>query len=138
MKLLTYVFLNGKCEEALDFYTKAVGAKALCVSRFSDAPANPGMTVPSGWKDKIMHSLLQVGETQLMLSDCDLSAKAHQGFQLTLCVESRDEGERLFNALADGGAIEMPFGPTFWALGFGTLVDRFGIRWSISAGEQPA
>jgi len=126
-----YLFFNGRCEEALEFYRNAVGAKMEMLSRFKDAP-EPGMMQP-GMEDKIMHASFRIGETLLMASDgrCDGQPR-FEGFSLSIIVADEEKAESVFNALAESGKITMPLAETFWAPKFGMLEDKFGVGWMVS------
>lgn len=131
MQVQPYVFFNGRCEEALNFYREALGAEIVSMFRFSEAP-DPRM-VPPGAGDKVMHASLRIGGSELLASDGMGEADTKPtGFSLSIGVESVDEGRRVFQALAQGGTVQMDFGPTFWTQGFGQLTDRFGIQWMVN------
>ncbi|MEP6607645.1 MAG: VOC family protein [Burkholderiaceae bacterium] len=135
MQIQPYLFFNGRCEEAVEFYRKALGAKVEMMMRYKDSPEPPppGM-VPSGWENKVMHSSLRVGDAVLMASDGSSEGKpGFQGFSLSIAVPDAAAATRLFNALADGGQVQMPLGKTFWAPLFGMVADRFGVGWMVSA-----
>lgn len=128
-----YLFFDGRCEEALDFYSKAVGAKVEMLLRFKDSPEPPppGM-VPPGSENKVMHCGFRIGSTLLMASDGNCAGKpAFSGFSLSLTATDTAEAERLFKALGDGGKVEMPLGKTFFSPSFGMLTDRFGVPWMV-------
>jgi len=131
-----YVFFNGRCEEALEFYRSAVGAEVEMLSRFKDAP-EPGTTQP-GMENKVMHASFRIGDTLLMASDgrCDGQPR-FEGFSLSIVVPDEEKAESVFNALADGGKVTMPLGKTFWAPKFGMLEDRFGVGWMVSVQHKP-
>jgi PhnB protein len=131
-----YLFFNGRCEEALEFYRTALGAEILMLSRFKEAP-DPGMAQP-GMEDKVMHASFRVGETMLMASDgsCESDGK-FEGFSLSITVPDEAEADRVFNALADSGNVTMPLQKTFWAPKFGMLEDRFGVGWMVSVMHKP-
>ena len=129
-----YLFFNGNCEQAVEFYRKALGAKIEMMMRFKESPEPPppGM-VPPGFENKIMHASFSIGETTLMASDGCAAEKANfQGFSLSLSVPSEAEADRVFAALADGGKVGMPLAKTFWSPRFGMLEDRFGVGWMVS------
>jgi PhnB protein len=134
MQVQTYLFFNGRCEEAVEFYKKALGAEVEMLMRFKDSPepAQPGM-VPPGSENKIMHVSFHIGDTMVMASDgrCE-GAPSFQGFSLSLTVATDAEADRLFAALAEGGQTQMPLTETFWSPRFGMLSDRFGVGWMIS------
>lgn len=133
MQVQLYLFFDGRCEEALNFYCTALGARVTALMRFKDAPPSasaPGCTPPPG--DKIMHSNLQIGTAQIMASDGVAPGEgAFKGFALSLAPPTDAEAERLFKALSDGGQVQMPLGPTFFASSFGMLADRFGVPWMV-------
>jgi PhnB protein len=133
MKVQPYLFFDGRCEEAIEFYKKALGAEVLMLMRFSDSPdpPPPGM-VPPGSENKIMHSAMRIGETEVMASDGHCMGKAaFQGVSLSVSASSEAEADRLFNALAEGGQVQMPIGKTFFSPRFGMVADRFGVSWMV-------
>ena len=139
-KIEPYLFFAGRCEEALEFYRTSLGATIGMKMRFGESPESPPAgSVPDDWDDKIMHSSFWIGGSMVMASDgCD-STGAFQGFSLSLNVTNAEEACRLFDALADGGTITMPLGPTFWSPCFGSVTDRFGVSWMVGVpGEIPA
>ncbi len=133
MHVQAYLMFNGRTEEAIAFYTAALGAEVTVLMRFRDAPEPPppGM-VPEGWDEKIMHSSFRIGDTELMASDgCQSDGAAFSGVSLALSVASPQEAEAKFSALAEGGQVTMPLGRTFFSPSFGTLTDRFGVSWMV-------
>ena len=129
-----YLFFNGSCEEAIEFYRKALGAEVEMRMRFKESPEPPPPgTVTPGLENKIMHSSFRVGQTTVMASDGDSTDKpSFQNFSLSLSVAHEAEVDRAFNALADGGQVKMPLTKTFWSPRFGMVEDRFGVGWMIS------
>jgi PhnB protein len=129
-----YLFFNGNCEEAVEFYRKALGAEVQMTMRFKDSPEPPPPgTVPPGFENKIMHTSFHIGQTTIMASDgCSTEKPNFQGFSLALSVPNETEADRVFAALSDGGQVRMPLAKTFWSPRFGMLMDRFGIGWMIS------
>ena len=133
MLVQPYLFLDGRCEEAIAFYRKALGAEVEMLMRFKDSPEppQPGM-VPPGSENKVMHSCLRIGETRVMASDGRCLGKPNfQGFSLSLTVPNAAEADRLFAALGDGGQVQMPLTKTFFSPRFGMVADRFGVSWMI-------
>ncbi len=133
MNVGAYLFFNGRCEEALNFYAEKLGAEITVIMRNKEAP-EPGMTPPEAG-DKIMHANFKIGDTILMASDgmCDGSVNpGHHGYALSISVTDPAEGERLLAAVAEGGKVEMPFQKTFWAKGFGMAHDKFGVLWMLN------
>ena len=135
----SYLFFNGNCAEAVEFYRKALGAVVDFSIRFKESPEPPppGM-MPPNWEDKIMHTSFRIGSTTVMASDgCGPEAKGFAGFSLSLSVAPEAEADRYFNALAEGGKVNMPLSKTFWSPRFGMLEDKFGIGWMVSVpGKQ--
>ncbi|MCA9204263.1 MAG: VOC family protein [Planctomycetales bacterium] len=127
-----YLFFGGRCEEALEFYKRALQAKIGMVMRFDESPepTPPGM-LESGFETKIMHSEFQVGEMTVMASDgCD-SRSNFDGFRLALSVPTETDADRVFNALSDGGTVDMPLVKTFWSPRYGMVTDKFGVAWMV-------
>ena len=138
--ITTYIFFAGRCEEALNFYQKALGAQIDMIMRFNESPepTPPGMLQP-GFEKKVMHASFRVGEARLMASDgCDDKSK-FEGFQLALTVPNEAEAHKAFNALAEGGSIQMPLCKTFWSPCYGMVSDKFNVGWMVMVpGEMPA
>lgn len=133
MQVQPYLFFDGRCEEALDFYRRALGAQVDMLMRYEDSPepAPPGMC-PPGSEDNVMHSSFRIGESVVMASDGRGEGKPNfQGFSLSLTARDVAECERLFAALADGGQVQMPLGKTFFSPSFGMVADRFGVSWMV-------
>jgi len=133
MQVQPYLFYDGRCDEALEFYRSKLGAEVTMRMRFRDSPEPhpPGM-VPLGSENKIMHSSFRIGDTTVMASDGRCTGKpSFQGFSLSLAVANEAEAERLFAALGDGGQVQMPLAKTFFSPRFGMVADRFGVSWMI-------
>jgi PhnB protein len=131
MKVNPYIFFNGNCEEAFKYYARITGGTIQAMMPHGGTPAESH--VPAEWKTKIMHASMTIGDTALMASDAPPGHyQKPQGFSVSLNVTDAAEGERIFNALADGGKVNMPYAKTFWAAGFGMLVDRYDIPWMIN------
>ena len=132
-----YLFFGGRCQEALDFYHKAIGAQIEMVLLHKDSPDQPppGMLQP-GFENKVMHASFRIGGTTLMASDGCGEGGNFNGFSLSITVGSEAEADRVYNALAEGGQVQMPLTKTFWSPRFGMLTDRFGIGWMINLVEQ--
>jgi PhnB protein len=131
MQLEPYLFFEGRCDEALDFYRRTLGAEIEAVMRYKDAPKD--MPCPADVKpDAVMHARLRIGDTHLMASDGRCGGKAaFEGFSLSLTPASEAEAKRVFTALGDGGQVQMPLAPTFFATSFGMLADRYGVSWMV-------
>ena len=132
-----YLNFGGRCEEAVEFYRKALGAEVMMMMRFKEAPEKQP-DLPECFQDKVMHASLQIGDSVLMASDgrCE-GAQAFEGFSISLTQPNETEAERVFAALSDGGLVTMPLEKTFWAPKFGMLKDRFGVGWMVSVMHKP-
>jgi PhnB protein len=127
-----YLFFDGRCEEAITFYKRHLGAEVKMLMHFKDSP-DQSMVRPET-ADKVMHSCLKIGDSEIFASDgmCNGTA-AFQGFSLSLTVKDEAEAEKKFAALSDGGEVRMPLSKTFFAKSFGMIADRFGVGWMIIA-----
>ena len=133
MQVQPYLFFDGRCEEAIEFYRRTVGAEVTMLMRFKDSPEpqQPGMC-PPGAEDKVMHASLRIGDTTILASDGRCTGQpSFQGFALSLTVPDEAKAERLFGAIADGGQVQMPLTKTFFSPRFGMAADRFGVSWMI-------
>ena len=133
MLIQAYLFFNGRCEEAIGFYQRTLGAKIEMLMRYRECPdpMPPGM-IPPGSEEKVMHAAMRIGESLVMASDGTCSGSASfDGITLSLTVTDRSEAARVFAALSDGGQVRMPFGKTFFSPCFGMLADHFGVGWMV-------
>ena len=131
MQVQPYLFFEGRCEEAIEFYRKALDAKVDVVMRYKEAPPSPGMTMPP---DKVMHAAFKVGETQVLASDGNCSGKpSFQGISLTVSARDDAHAKSMFSALAEGGSVTQPLTKTFFSSNFGMLKDKFGVGWMVVA-----
>jgi PhnB protein len=130
MQVQPYLTFEGRCEEAAEFYRKALGAEVTMLKRWKDSP-DPQMCQP-GAEDKVMHMSFRIGDTTLMASDGRCTDQPNfQGFSLSFTAPSDAEAERLFTSLAEGGQVQMPLTKTFFSSLFGMVADRFGVPWMI-------
>ncbi len=135
MKIEPYLFFNGRCEEAIDFYKTALGAETTMLMRVSESP-EPEMParLPPGSGKKIMHASLRIGDTSLMMSDGMCSGQLNfQGITLSLGVSDEAQAQKCFAALSQGGTVNMPLAKTFYSPQFGMVTDRFGVSWMVIA-----
>ena len=140
MLIQPYLFFEGRCEEALAFYTEKLGAKSQMMMRYKDGPQdnnacanNPQMA------EKIMHSSFRIGETEVMASDGMCSGQPNfKGISLSLTTDDVAQADAFFNALAEGGQVQMALTPTFFAERFGMVADKFGVSWMILGGMRQA
>ena len=138
MKVESYLFFGGRCEEAMEFYREAVGAEVLMAVRYDEAPEPPppGM-LAEGFERKVMHASLRIGATRIMASDgCEPDASGFKGFSLALAVKTEGEADRVFAGLSEGGEVTMPLCKTFWSPRFGMLRDKFGVGWMVNVKEE--
>src|SRR5690349_14042015 len=128
----SYLFFDGRCEEALQFYGQALGAKVDRMMRFKENPdPNPQMCAP-GSGEKIMHASFRVGDTTVMASDGRCEGKPKfEGFALSLTVPTEGEADKFFGELAKGGQVIMPLAKTFFSPRFGMVTDQFGVTWMV-------
>jgi PhnB protein len=130
MQVQPYLFFDGRCQEAIDFYRQALGAEVLMQMAFKDSP-EPTMAPPEAG-DKVMHAALRIGETQVMMSDGMCNGKpTFSGFALSLSPPDTATAQRIFTALGEGGVVNMPLAKTFFAASFGMVNDRFGVTWMV-------
>jgi PhnB protein len=135
MQIEPYLFFEGRTEEALEFYQRSLGAKVEFLVRYKDNP-EPKYNPPDS-AEKVMHSCFRIGDTQVMASDGNCTGKpSFQGFSLTFNAADEADARRRFNALAEGGRVNMPLGETFFARSFGMVADRFGVNWMVMAGPK--
>jgi len=138
MQVQPYLFFDGRCEEAVEFYRSALGAEVLMLMRFKDSPEppQPGTCAP-GSGDKVMHMCFRIGETSVMASDGRYQGKPNfQGFSLSITAANDAEAERLFASLSEGGQVQMPMTKTFFSSRFGMAADRFGVSWMVVVNPQ--
>jgi PhnB protein len=134
MQLQPYLFFTGECEEALNFYRSVFGGDIASINRYGGSPME--QHAPPGWGEKIMHATFTSGDITLMAADSSQAPPGANNARARLCVGTadHDQGRLVFDALAAGGTIAMPYEKQFWGASFGMLVDRFGIEWMVNAG----
>lgn len=133
-RLAPYLILDGTAKEALAFYEKALGAQVMGVMPFGEMPADPNHPMPEGVKDRIMHAMMKVGETELMFSDT-FPGQGHQiGNHVTIALVLDDaaEARRAFDALSEGGKVDMPLQQTFWSPAYGQVTDKYAVSWQVT------
>jgi PhnB protein len=131
-----YVFFDGDCEEAMRFYERVFQVKVEMMMHESEAPgAKP---LPKGRKSPVMHARLPLYGGALMASDwmADRPFEKKQGFYVSLICPDVKEARRVFDAFAEQGQVNMPFEKTFWADGFGMVIDRYGTPWMVNGPEK--
>ena len=131
MKVQAYITFGGRCEEALEFYKQSIGAEVSGLMRWNESP-EADMKGPPGWEHKVMNASFRIGETHLMADDGMVQATPEfKGMTLALSTASDADTRRLFDALAEGGTVQMPLAKTFWTSSFGMLSDKFGVPWMV-------
>ena len=133
MQVQPYLFFDGRCEEAIEFYRAKLGAEVTMLMRFKDSPEphQPGM-IPPGAENKVMHAHLRIGDTAVLASDGRCQGKPNfQGFALSLTAPTDADADRLFAGLSEGGQVQMPLAKTFFSSRFGMVIDRFGVSWMV-------
>ena len=130
MQIQPYLFFDGRCDEAIEFYRRVLGAEVTMLMRFKESP-DPG-SVPAGGEDKVMHANLRIGESTVLTSDGHgLGQPSFQGFALSVTADDEAQVERIYAGLADGGQVQMPLAKTFFSARFGMVADRFGVSWMV-------
>ncbi|HEX8740001.1 MAG TPA: VOC family protein [Casimicrobiaceae bacterium] len=132
MPITPYLFFDGRCEEAIDFYRRALGAEQTMLMRYRQSPETSPGSIPPGAGDKVMHASFRIGGAEVMASDGHCKGKpSFQGFALSINARDEAEAQRMFDALADDGQVQMPLGKTFFSPCFGMVADRFGVSWMV-------
>lgn len=135
-----YLFFSGRCEEALNFYQRHLGAHINFMMRFNESPDPlPEGMLQDGFENKIMHAECKVGNVDIYASDGCNDAESFSGFRLALIIQTQEDAERIFAALATDGKIDMPLMKTFWSPLYGQVTDQFGVGWMVMLpGDKPA
>ena len=132
MNIQPYLYFDGRCDEAITFYREAIGAELVMLMRFGEAPEGEGCAGPMPPADKVMHACLQIGDSQVLVSDGFAAGNPEfKGVSLSLNADNDAHARKLFDALALGGQVQMPLAESFFATSFGMLTDRFGVAWII-------
>jgi PhnB protein len=135
MQVQPYLFFDGRCEEAVEFYRKTLGAEVNVLLRFKESP-DPAMA-PPGSENKVMHASLRIGDATVMMSDGRCTGQpSFQGFSLSITARDAAHADTLFAALGDGGQVQMPLMETFWSPRFGMVADRFGVGWMVGVAPK--
>jgi len=132
MLIQPYLFFEGRCEEAVEFYRRTLGAEVTMLMRYKDSPEPPNAQFGPIDPEKVMHASVRIGESTVLMSDGSASGKpSFQGVSLSMTVRDDAEAKRMFAALSDGGQVQMPLGKTFFSSSFGMAADRFGVPWMV-------
>ncbi|MER2534618.1 MAG: VOC family protein [Rhizobiaceae bacterium] len=134
MQFVPYLSFNGNCREAFEFYRDVLGAQDFNIITHGETPAGEG--VSAEWQDKVINAYLRSDGAELMGGDTppEMGQSAMQGITISIQLDDEARAGRIFHALAEGGSIVMPLGPTFWARTFGMVTDRFGTPWMVNCG----
>ena len=131
MKLEAYLNFNGNCREAMNFYAEALGGQVTFLQTFGESPMRDQM--PDAFHDYVMHATMHAGDAAIMASDAPGDRyKKPQGFGVSIGLSDPDQAKKIYDALVEGGTIEMELQATFWAAAFAMLTDKFGIPWMIN------
>lgn len=133
LRLTPYLMMNGNAKEAIEFYEKALDAKVLFSQTFGEMPENPEFPLPESAKGLISHAMLKVGENDLMFSDIFPGQPHQTGSQVTICISSNDpsKSKQIYEALLDGGQVNMPLQETFFSPLYGIVTDKFGVTFQL-------
>lgn len=138
MQIQPYLFFDGRCEEAIEFYRKTLDAKVEAIMRYKDNPDPAGCAGPAPDGEKVMHACLHIGNATILASDGMAQGKPDfKGFSLALSATNDAQAERWFAALSNGGEIQMPMDKTFFSSRFGMVADRFGVSWMVLVASDP-
>jgi PhnB protein len=133
MQVQQYLFFDGRCEEAIEFYKSTLGAKVDMLMRYKDSPDPvPAEHMPAGGENMVMHASMRIGDSTVMASDGQAKGRPEfKGFSLSVDARDESEAKRIFSALGQGGQVQMPLGKTFFSPSFGMVADRFGVSWMV-------
>ena len=138
MQIENYLFFGGNCEEALKFYEASLGGKTVMLHRYGGSPMD-NADLPATWRNKVMHATFEAEEARFMASDAmpGQPTPTYTGFAMSINIpKDKAKAEKVFHALAAGGTVTMPFGPTFWGAHFGMLMDQFGVPWMVNCDDS--
>jgi PhnB protein len=139
MQVQSYLFFDGRCEEAIEFYKKVLGAKVEMLMKYKDSPEKPSAECAPIDPNKVMHSCFRIGDTAVMASDGMAQGNPEfKGFSLSINAKDESEARRLFEALAAGGQVRQPLIKTFFSPSFGMVADKFGIGWMVIVEPEAA
>ena len=141
MQVQPYIYFDGRCEEAVNFYRTALNAEVTMMIRFKENPeAQANHMGGKELDEKIMHASFKVGQTDVMASDGYAKGKPEfKGISLSVSTATEAEAKKIFSALSDGGTVTMPLSKTFYSPCFGMVTDKFGVSWMVIVpGEMPS
>jgi PhnB protein len=134
MEIQPYLFFEGRCDEALEFYRRELGAEVVMLMRYKEGPEG---TCQPGLEEKVMHSAFRINGGTVLASDGMANGQPKfEGFSLALSARDEAEADRFFNALADGGKVQLPLTQTFFSPSFGMVADRFGVHWMVMVPQE--
>ncbi|HZH42751.1 MAG TPA: VOC family protein [Lysobacter sp.] len=136
MNFVPYLNFDGRAREAFEFYARVLGGRIDFMQTYGDSPACDH--VPAEMRDALIHIRMSVGEQVLLASDCPPAYfRPMQGLYVTVQIDDPAQARRVFEALMDGGQVQMPFEATFWSAGFGQGIDRYGTPWMVNCTRSP-
>ncbi|RCX16944.1 PhnB protein [Fontibacillus phaseoli] len=133
VQLTPYLTMNGNAKEAIQFYQQALEAEVLFIQNFEEMPENPEFPLPAEMKDRVSHATLKIGESVLMFSDSFPGQASQNGNLLSICIttDSPEQAGQYFEALKQGGKVEMPLQETFFSPNYGIVADKFGVVFQV-------
>lgn len=139
VRLIPYFVMDGNAKEAIQFYERALEAQVLFTQSFGEMPENPDFPLPAEAKDRVSHATIKIGESEIMFSDTFPGQPHQSGSQVTICIttDNAEKSKQFFNALSDGGQVQMPLQETFFSPAYGTVVDKFGVTFQIFTEGKP-
>ncbi|MCH5585531.1 VOC family protein [Shimazuella sp. AN120528] len=134
LRMNPYITLDGNTKEAVEFYQEAIGAKVISIQTFGEMPEDPSFSLPPEAKDRVLHALLKVGETDLMFSDTFPGQQQQTGSRVSIAivVNSVEESRAIFEKLSQEGKVYMPLQKTFWSESYGMVIDKYDVQWQIT------
>ena len=133
MQIIPYLILNGTAKSAFEYYATVLDGEIVSAQSFGDMPPSEDFPVSDELKPKMMNIILQIGQNTIMASDSwDGTDPDKAGCSLSIQINDLEDAKSKFDKLADGGQVTMPFEPTFWAKGFGSCIDKFGVHWMVN------
>ena len=130
MKVSVHLSFNGQCAEAFAAYSRIFDGTVTFQMTYAESPQADA--VPADWRDKVYHATMLIGDLRLMGVDQQTDYQTRQGFVMTVNPDTPDDARRIFDALGEGGTVQMEMQETFWSPAFGMVTDRFGIPWAVN------
>ncbi|UFJ41012.1 VOC family protein [Brevibacillus humidisoli] len=133
LRLTPYLMMDGNAKEAIDFYQQALGAEVLFQQTFGEMPENSEYPLPEEAKERLSHAMVKIGESELMFSDIFPGQPFQAGNQVTICIstDDKEKTKQIYEALQQGGQVNMPLQETFFSPAYGIVTDKFGVTFQI-------